>query len=424
MSDEAVVDRAGRLVARTGPLPDHLGGIDLMAIGGAADAVFWQRGPFALAGRGRALRIPLPDGLAGPGTPEGVLETLAAIKVEDDVVGPGTGPLAMGALPFDPRRGGELVVPSVVIGADGDGRRWLTTVSHVGEQPSVAAGALTTLPAIDPPDRFSLVAVRSHADWREVVAAAVDAIRSGRLDKVVLAREVLVEANRPFVPADILRRLHALYPSCMVFGVSGFVGASPELLVSRSGRQVASHPLAGTVPRSGDPAADDRLVFAMLASDKERHEHRLVVNAVAGALSPLCARLDVPDVPSIVSLRNVSHLGTRVSGELGGREPQSALELVARLHPTPAVAGTPTGDAIAYLEAVEGFDRRSYAGPVGWMSATGDGDWAVGIRSAELDDNRARLVAGVGLVADSDPDSELAETQLKLQALLSAVVRP
>jgi menaquinone-specific isochorismate synthase len=268
------------------------------------------------------------------------------------------------------------------------------------------------------------VSVRSHTDWRDVVADAVGAIRAGRLHKVVLAREVLVEANRPFVPADILRRLHALYPSCMVFGMAGFVGASPELLVSRSGRQVESHPLAGTVPRSGDPAADDRLVFAMLASDKERHEHRLVVNAVAGALAPLCARLEVPDVPSIVSLRNVSHLGTRLRGELGGREPLSALELVARLHPTPAVAGTPTAGAVAYLEAVEGFDRRNYAGAVGWMNGSGDGDWAVGIRSAEVEGSRARMVAGVGLVADSDPDSELAETQLKLQALLSAVVRP
>jgi menaquinone-specific isochorismate synthase len=424
VSEGAVVDRARRLIARSGPLPDHLGGVDLVAVGGSIDAVFWQRDGFALAGRGQALRIPLPDGLGGPGAAEGVLEALAAIKVEDDVIGPGTGPLALGALPFDRRRRGELIVPSVVVGADAAGRRWLTTVSAVGELPSVEAGTLTTLPEIDPPDRFSLVSVRSHTDWRDVVAAAVDAIRAGRLHKVVLAREVLVEANRPFVPADILRRLHALYPSCMVFGMAGFVGASPELLVSRSGRQVASHPLAGTVPRSGDPAADDRLVFAMLASDKERHEHRLVVNAVAGALSPLCSRLEVPDVPSIVSLRNVSHLGTRLRGELAGREPLSALELVARLHPTPAVAGTPTADAVAYLEAVEGFDRRSYAGAVGWMNASGDGDWAVGIRSAELDRDRARLVAGVGLVADSDPDSELAETQLKLQALLSAVVRP
>jgi menaquinone-specific isochorismate synthase len=424
VTGEAVVDRARRLVARTAPVPEHLSGIDPVAVGGAPDALLWHRDGFTVGGRGQALRIPFPAGLAGPGAADRVLDVLAAIKLEDDVVRPGSGPLALGALPFNPRRPAGLVVPSVIVGQDASGQRWLTTVSPVGEAPSVAAADVTRLPPIQPPDGFTLMSVRSHADWRDEVVRAVAAIRAGRLRKVVLAREVLVEANRPLVQADILRRLRALYPSCMVFGIAGFVGASPELLVSRRGRLVASHPLAGTVPRSGDPAADDRLVSAMLASAKERHEHRLVVNAVAGALAPLCTRLEVPDAPSILPLRNVSHLGTRLDGELAGREPPTALELVARLHPTPAVAGTPTAEAVAYLEQVEGFDRRSYGGAVGWMDASGDGDWAVGIRCAEVHEHRARLVAGVGLVADSDPDSELAETQLKLQALLAAVVRP
>ena len=315
-------------------------------------------------------------------------------------------------------------MPSVVIGADDDGNRWLTTIAPVGEAPTVRLGTIARLPATKPPDRFSLVSVRPHADWCDEVARAVSAIRDGDLDKVVLAREVLVQANRPFVPADILRRLYSLYPSCMVFAVHGFVGASPELLVSRLGRRVTSHPLAGTVARSGEADADNRLIAAMLSSDKERHEHRLVVDAVAAALAPVCARLEVPEVPSIVSLRNVSHLGTRLSGELAGREPVTALELVARLHPTPAVAGTPTDEAVAYLQRAEGFERDTYAGAVGWVDAAGDGEWAVGIRSAQLQGNEARLVAGVGVVADSDPTSELAETQLKLQALLAAVVRP
>jgi menaquinone-specific isochorismate synthase len=330
----------------------------------------------------------------------------------------------MGALPFDRGRPAGLRVPSVILGADTAGHRWLTTIAPVGETPSVRPGVVARLPSIDPPDRFSLESVRPHADWCAEVARAVAAIQRGRFDKVVLAREVLVVANRSFVPADILGRLQSLYPSCMIFAMEGFVGASPELLVSRLGRQVTSHPLAGTVARSGEVSADNRLVAAMLASDKERHEHRLVVDAVAAALAPLCTWLDVPDVPSIVPLRNVSHLGTRLSGELGGREPATSLELVARLHPTPAVAGTPTEEAVAYLQQVEGFDRGTYAGAVGWMDATGDGEWAVGIRSAQLKANQARLVAGVGVVADSDPPAELAETQLKLQALLAAVVRP
>jgi menaquinone-specific isochorismate synthase len=194
--------------------------------------------------------------------------------------------------------------------------------------------------------------------------------------------------------------------------------------VRRTVRQLASHPLAGTVPHSGDAEVDLRLTRALLSSAKEREEHHLVVEAVAGALAPLCERLDVPANPSIVSLRNVSHLGTLVRGQLRPAEASSALDLVARLHPTPAVAGTPTHDAVAYLQQVEGFDRGRYAGPVGWMDRNGDGAWAVGIRCAEVHDHRAQLFAGVGVVADSDPETELAETQLKLQALLAAVVRP
>ena len=222
---------------------------------------------------------------------------------------------------------------------------------------------------------------------------------------------------------DILRRLHALYPSCMIFAVDGFVGASPELLVSRRGRDVHSHPLAGTVQRSGNPEADDALTNAMLTSAKQRQEHSLVVDEVVAALRPCCDELVVPDAPSIVALRNVSHLGTPLTGRLTDPPPTS-LDLVARLHPTPAVAGSPTAAAVDYLGRVEGFDRGRYAGPVGWMDARGDGEWAVGIRSAEIRASTARLFAGVGVVADSDPEAELVETQLKLQALLAAVVRP
>src|SRR6266568_5621305 len=205
----------------------------------------------------------------------------------------------------------------------------------------------------------------------------------------------------------------------MVCGADGFVGASPELLVSRRGRAVRSHPLAGTVQRSGNPESDERLTNAMLASSKQRHEHRLVVEEVVAALRPCCDELVVPDGPSIVALRNVSHLGTPLTGHLTDPPPTS-LDLVARLHPTPAVAGSPTNAAVDYLHRVEGFDRGRYAGPVGWMDARGDGEWAVGLRSADVDGDRASMYAGVGVVAGSRPATELEETQLKLQALLAA----
>jgi menaquinone-specific isochorismate synthase len=239
----------------------------------------------------------------------------------------------------------------------------------------------------------------------------------------VLAREVRVEANRPILPVDALARLRALYPSCRLFSMEGFVGASPEVLISRNEMRISSHPLAGTIPRSGDPAVDARLAEALLASAKDRWEHRLVVEEVAAALAPHCEVLEVPEGPSIVPLRNVSHLGTAIVGRLRAGGPD-ALALAALLHPTPAVGGTPTGEALALIAELEGLDRGRYAGAVGWVDADGDGEFAVGVRSAELDGTAARLFAGVGIVGDSDPAAELAETQLKLQALLAAVVRP
>ncbi|HVM05363.1 MAG TPA: isochorismate synthase [Acidimicrobiales bacterium] len=381
-------------------------GVDLVAFAGD-DGVLFERDGYGLAGRGVALRAPAADAAA----------VLAAIDADDEVRRPGTGPVAFGALPFRPDAAGEAVVPAVIVGRARDGTAWRTVVGDAA--PPHAPAPVRRRP----PDDFRLTAARPHDEWLEVIAEAVAAIRAGRLRKVVLAREVTVEANRPVLPLDVMARLRALYPSCMLFSVDGFVGASPELLVSRRGDAVRSQPMAGTIPRSGDPDVDARLAAALLASGKDRHEHAMVVDAVAAALRPHCSSLDVPAEPSIVPLRNVSHLGTVVSGRLDGAGP-SALDLAFLLHPTPAVGGTPTGAALAYIAEAEGLDRGRYAGPVGWMDARGDGEWAVGVRSAELDGNRARLFAGVGVVADSDPELELAETQLKLQALLAAVVRP
>ena len=296
-----------------------------------------------------------------------------------------------------------------------------------------------------------------HDAWGGLVADAVARIEDGVLDKVVLARQVDVTANRPFVTSDVLSRLLALYPTCMVFRIDGFLGASPELLIERRGAHVASHPLAGTVGRSGDLATDEALIAGLLASPKERREHAYVIEGLRRTLGPVCAALDVPDKPTVLELRNVCHLATRLSGVLsagpdGPAEPgasrsgpghaagqsapsgdetahpglrvPSALQLVARAHPTPAVGGTPTNDAVSYISEVEGFDRGRYAGPVGWMDARGDGSWAIALRSADVDGNHASMYAGAGVVVGSRPETELAETQLKLQALLAALVRP
>jgi menaquinone-specific isochorismate synthase len=260
-----------------------------------------------------------------------------------------------------------------------------------------------------------------------LVAKAVDAIGADELVKVVLAREVVVAANRDIHVPTVLRRLRSLYPACTIVGCpvgdSRFVAASPELLVSRRGSLVCAHPLAGTIPRSGNPATDRALEDRLLSSTKDRAEHDLVVQDVARALEPWCSALDIPATPSIIELRNVSHLGTLITGTLRSGAP-SALGLAAALHPTAAVCGTPRAAALDWLAAHEGFDRGPYAGAVGWVDGRGDGEWVVGIRSAVIAGSSARLFAGVGVVDGSDPAAELAETQFKLQALLAAVVRP
>ena len=465
MSTSRRTAEADRLAATTARLAGRGTGIDaadvdLLAAAGS-DGVLWQHEGFGLAGRGVALRIGLPRGLTDAAAVAGVAGSLAAIQHSGDVAGPGTGAVALGALPFVRDAPGVLVVPRVVIGRR-DGEAWFTTITRVGDR--LAAARLADRMVADAiggftdprpaPSQFTLTPVMDHNAWEKLVAGAAARINGGRLGKVVLARQVDVTANRPFVTSDVLSRLLALYPTCMVFRVDGFLGASPELLIERRGTHLASHPLAGTIGRSGDLATDEALIAGLLASPKERREHAYVIEGLRRTLGPLCEILDVPAKPTVLELRNVSHLATRLTGVLaavparpGGSLPDpshgagrsdpsgdgpahpglrvpSALQLVAQVHPTPAVGGTPTDEAVAYIGEVEGFDRGRYAGPVGWMDARGDGSWAIGLRSAQVDGDHASMYAGVGVVAGSRPGAELEETQLKLQALLAALVRP
>jgi menaquinone-specific isochorismate synthase len=424
---------SGLLVARTVPLAEPP---DLLEVAGD-HGLLWRDERGGLAGIGAALRIDLPGGLADAEGVRGAGEALRSI-VSDDAVGlPGCGPVAMGALPFDRGAPASLVVPERVVGRLGD-RGWVTTIEpdghgreadEVPEDGKTAGnegidGSPLPLEYPEPPDQFTLIPSVPQGAWKALVAEAVSRISAGEFRKVVLARQVEISGNRPFVVSDVLSRLVALYPSCMVFSIEGFIGASPELLIARTGTTISSHPLAGTVARSGDAHADAALVAGLMASGKARREHQVVVDALRTALAPVCAELDVPAEPSVMSLRNVSHLATEITGRLGGGGPETALELVARVHPTPAVGGDPTAVAVRYLQTVEGFDRGRYAGPVGWVDARGDGAWAVGIRCAEVDGPHARIFAGNGVVQGSDPSDELTETQLKLQALLAAMVRP
>jgi menaquinone-specific isochorismate synthase len=262
--------------------------------------------------------------------------------------------------------------------------------------------------------------IPGRAVWTESVRRILATIDAGEVRKVVLARQLVVEGGGSFDRRVILDRLRRSHPSCFTYAAGDFVGASPELLIRRRGGEVASCPMAGTVRRGDTPEEDEALVAGLRRSVKETEEHRLLVEAVVSALAPVCAEPPTAGEPDVVRFPTVSHLATRVSGVL--REPApSALALAGLLHPTPAVGGLPRAEALAAIAALEGFDRGLYAGPVGWVDAHGDGEFAVALRGAQLDGPRARLVAGAGIVAGSDPDAEWAETEAKLRPMLAAV---
>ena len=259
--------------------------------------------------------------------------------------------------------------------------------------------------------------------WLEAVAAALTAIDAGAYAKVVLARDLHLWSKRPFDIPRLLRDLTARFPSCLTFLIDQLVGASPELLLRREGDTIASRVLAGTAPRGADPVEDAALGAALLSSDKDLHEHDLALRSAVEVLAPICSTLDVLEGPSLVRLDNVQHLGSDLTGTLrsgtedGQGDDAHVLSLLARLHPTAAVGGSPRAQAVAAIRELEGMERGRYAGPVGWCTSDGDGEFAIALRCAEVRGDRARLFAGAGIVAGSLPESELTETWLKLRAM-------
>jgi isochorismate synthase len=278
------------------------------------------------------------------------------------------------------------------------------------------------LPLLDP-HPTGAVSIRSAQPperYEAAVAAARERIRAGELEKTVLAREVTVDAPAAHDPAALHGALRELFPACFCFCVGSpegaFCGASPELLVRRRGAGAVTVALAASARRSADPSVDDHLGEQLLRSDKERSEHAIVARRIERALRPHSVWVEAAPEPGLVKVANIQHMATPIRAQLA--EPRSAFELGGLLHPTPAVGGEPRGPALAAIDELEGMDRGWYAGPVGWMDAAEDGEFCVALRSALLRDRRAHLYAGAGIVADSDPAAELAETEVKLGAIL------
>jgi menaquinone-specific isochorismate synthase len=384
-------------------------------------ALSWVRRGEGLVGWGEAARLEVsgPDALADAAAWWSGFTAAAA--VQDPVGVPGSGPVLFASVAFDPVAGVSVfVVPEVVVGRR-DGVAWVTTVDAEAPRLVPAAEDDGSAPRLRYADG-ALDGLR----WCSAVAAAVRRIRAGELAKVVLARDLLVTSDVPLDPRRLLRRLAARFPDCWTFAVDGLLGATPELLLRRTGRQLSARVLAGTAPR-GAGADDDRLAAALLGSAKDRAEHRLAVESLVGALQPYSSSLSAPDEPQLLTLANVRHLATDVSGvqrRSGPRGRAGLLELVGAVHPTAAVGGTPREEAVALIAELEGMDRGRYAGPVGWLDARGDGEFGLALRCAQLtpdDPCTARLFAGCGIVADSDPAAELAETQVKFAAVQAAL---
>ncbi|MGB7819643.1 MAG: isochorismate synthase [Ornithinibacter sp.] len=417
------------LVARTVPLDPALGAdlLSLVPRSGARDLCSWVRRGEGLVGWGRAASVTTsgPDRFADLEAWWQHLTKTAVVRDEVDL--PGTGPVAFGSVSYAEHSpaGSTLVVPQVVIGRRGDSA-WLTTVGvertpSVPEVPGTPLVGPESLPTAPQSVAFADGAL-TPTQWAGAVAEAVERITAGNLDKVVLARDLDVTTGAELDVRWLLHRLAEEYDTTWVFAVDGLVGATPELLVRREKGLVTSRVLAGTIRRTGDDEHDLALAASLARSSKDLEEHEYAVRSVADALAPHCSSMNVPEAPFVLHLSNVMHLATDVAGVL--TDETSSMTLAASLHPSAAVCGTPTlaaDDAIAELEHM---DRGRYAGPVGWIDTTGDGEWGIALRCGSVDDrdpSRMRLFAGCGIVAGSDPDAEVAESSAKFVPMRDAL---
>jgi isochorismate synthase len=368
-----------------------------------------------------------------------------AVLAEPSGLPSGAGPVWVGGFAFDPEGAGSspwssfapasMILPELslcrvgettfitvnaVLSAGDDAE---ATVARIGAR--LAGLRLGPLPMLDPHLTYhpEIRSVRPPGEFEAAVDRATGRIGSGEMSKVVLAREVTVAGAAAHDPAAIFGALRAQFPACFCFCCgtpeAAFIGASPELLIRRAGAGASTVALAGSTRRSSDPAVDDHLGEQLLRSDKNRREQRIVAERIVRKLQPHAVWVETAPEPTVVKVANIQHLATPVIAQLA--EPHSAVELAGMLHPTPAVGGEPWPGAADAIAELERMDRGWYAGPVGWMDATEDGEFCVALRSALLRDREARLFAGVGVVAGSDPAAELEETEVKLQALLPLV---
>jgi len=344
------------------------------------------------------------------------LKQLESFAITNSVHGNGTGPVLFASFSFSSDEESVLIIPQVIVGKKGD-KSWITWIGST-PQPDLNVAA---------PDLIHNSITwdsDEHADdaWKSRVSSAIDRIQSGKLDKVVLARDFTGHSDQDIEPRTILKKLAAEYPSTWNFSVAGLVGATPELLLRLSRKMVTSRVLAGTISKTGNDERDLALAASLARSSKDLEEHLYAVKSVADALEPFCTSTNVPDAPYVLHLANVMHLATDVTGAIAEKLAHvDAFTILEQLHPSAAVCGTPREQAGQLITEIESMSRGRYAGPVGWIDAAGDGELGIALRCGQIDGDSIRIFAGCGIVAGSDPDKELAESVAKLVPMRSAL---
>jgi menaquinone-specific isochorismate synthase len=409
---------AGRAAPSVAPLDVRSEAIDLTGgllgrLPTSVGALAWVHDGQGLVGWGEVARLEVRGPARFAQAQGWWREQLERFTVYDDVGAVGSGPVAFASFAFadDSAEPSVVVVPEVVLGRR-DGQAWLTTF---GTPPRLSSPQPVSPPALL---RYAHGAASVTA-YRAAVTEAVRRIAAGQVEKVVLAHDLVALADGPIDARFVLTGLADRYPDCWTFAVEGLVGATPELLLALHDGEITSLVLAGTTGRGGDEVDDKRLHDELLQSSKNLEEHRYALDSLTQALVPYTTSLSASATPYLLELSNVVHLASDVSGTVAGD--RDSLDLIAAVNPSAAVGGTPTPVAVRMLRELEGFDRGRYAGPVGWFDSRGDGEWGIALRCGLLDGNAARLFAGGGIVAESDPDAEVAEAQSKFVPMRDAL---
>jgi menaquinone-specific isochorismate synthase len=397
----------------TSRIGEHLPLLDLLPEG---EQFTWVRGGEGLVGWGVHASTTVSGRNRFEDARKWWHQQLETFSISNSVHGSGTGPVLFTSFSFDRNQESVLVIPKIVVGQKGS-HSWITWIGS-GAQPQLPESA-----PISAPSTFTFSDGTLSADeWKKRVTEVINRVNTNGVDKVVLARDIVANSDSDIDPRPILKKLSSEYPSTWVFSVGGLVGATPELLLRLSRGMVTSRVLAGTIPKTGDDEKDLALAASLARSSKDLEEHEYAVRSVADALDPFCSSTNVPESPFVLHLANVMHLATDVTGALiESKQHIDAFTLLKNLHPSAAVCGTPRNLAFDVIDEIEGMDRGRYAGPVGWIDSSGDGELGIALRCGQITERKIRIFAGCGIVSASIPEKEVEESNAKMIPMRSAL---